>query len=114
MHGVARSRPASFFVCEAKFAQEPANCVRVCRDAGGICQCTGQFKHCHVAVLFDKFDDKRSMRIKLTLAMRSTLRRGAGPAGSTDRKPPNAPQWWVIALSAIAAARPLNPSSINF
>ncbi len=37
---------------------EPANCIRVRLNAGRVCQRTGQFRHGHIAVLFNQLNQK--------------------------------------------------------
>ena len=99
MHGVARWRPASFFIRETKLAQEPANRIGMRLNAGRICKRTSQFRHGHVAVLLNKFDEKTPMGIEFAFAARATLGRGPRPSSLPDRKP-NAPRWQGIVSDA--------------
>jgi hypothetical protein len=79
LRGVVRSRPTYFFFAgETKLAQEPANRIRVRLDTGRFRQRTGQFRHGHVTVLINQFDQKGAMRIELALAAKPPLRRCSG------------------------------------
>ena len=80
-----------FFAREAELAQEAANRIGVRLNTGCIRKSAGKFNHGHVAVLFNQFDQKQPMRIKLALAARTALRRGPCLSGSPDRKPPTRP-----------------------
>ena len=80
--------------------------------AGRIRQSTGQFGHGDVAVLINQFNQKGAMRIKLALATRATLGCGLGMPSLTDRNSPACPVAGE-SFKRNAAARPLNPSSIN-